>query len=74
MDHEWSRSWNFLSKLIREFLLIIFISEALFGHPVPMGKKKYSKIFHCSVIFTFNFLNKLNNIDLAFLQFYNSLL
>ncbi len=32
MDHEWSRSWNFLNKLIRVFLLSIFRSEALFGH------------------------------------------
>ncbi len=32
--HEWSRSCNFLNKLIREFLLSIFRSEALFGHPV----------------------------------------
>ncbi len=31
------RSWNFLNKLIREFLLSIFRSEALFGHPVPRG-------------------------------------
>ncbi len=34
MDHEWSRSWNFLNKLIGEFLLSIFRSEVLFGHPV----------------------------------------
>ncbi len=34
MDHKWSRSWNFLNKLIREFLLSFFGSEALFGHPV----------------------------------------
>ncbi len=34
MDPELSRSWNFLNKLIREFLLSIFRSEALFGHPV----------------------------------------
>ncbi len=34
MDHKWSHSWNFLNKLIRDFLLNIFRSEALFGHPV----------------------------------------
>ncbi len=34
MDHEWSRSCNFLNKLIREFLLSNFRLEALFGHPV----------------------------------------
>ncbi len=31
---QWSRSWNFLNKLNREFFLSIFRSEALFGHPV----------------------------------------
>ncbi len=34
MDYEWSRSWNFLNKLIRGFLLSIFRSEAIFGHPI----------------------------------------
>ncbi len=38
MDQEWSRSWNFLNKLIMEFLLSIFRSEALFGHPTNLGK------------------------------------
>ncbi len=31
-----SGSWNFLNKLIREFLLTIFRLEALCGHPVPL--------------------------------------
>ncbi len=43
MDQEWSRSWYFLNKLIREFLLSIFRSEALFGHPVH---KKFIKVSH----------------------------
>ncbi len=38
MDHEWSRSSNFLNELIREFLLSIVKSEALFGHPVQDTK------------------------------------
>ncbi len=39
MDHEWSR---ILNKLIREFLLSIFRSEALFGHPVYRCPKRRS--------------------------------
>ncbi len=40
MDHEWNRSSNFFDKLITEFLPSIFLSEALFGHPVLID-------FHC---------------------------
>ncbi len=43
MDQEWSRSWSFLNKLIREFLRNIFRSEALFGH-LTILKKKSEKI------------------------------
>ncbi len=42
MDLEWSRSWNFLNKLITEFLLSIFRSEALFDHPVFEPKVGHS--------------------------------
>ncbi len=43
MGHESSRSGNFLNKLIREFLLSIFRSEALFGHPVEAYKSTVSQ-------------------------------
>ncbi len=60
MNHKWSRSWNFLNKLIKEFLPSIFRSEALFGHPVPMieieGAKHTSK-FDQLQIYT-NFFKK----------------
>ncbi len=38
------RSWNFLNKLIREFLLSIFRSEAPFGHPVAY-RKLFGELF-----------------------------
>ncbi len=57
MDHEWSRSWNFLNKLIREFSLSIFRLEALFGHPVQEAFKSWSHeyIFRANILASTNF-------------------
>ncbi len=39
MEHEWWASWNFLSKLIREFSPSIFNLHELFGHSVRYNQQ-----------------------------------